>query len=203
MVCAAKSKLLPEVFWDTLSQEQKKTQRSALGLKARCRWLEAPTCRAVFQKNSTQQPQSPGSASIRGAAWSADTGLSYPTPRHTAWASLGTGMNPWLQTLKPPRDQEIWTGRVLSTGICALNKATSPQAASLLCQHKYHLPHWGFFYRQNRMPDTEPVQERNGSASLQSWIFQGEGLLPTGQVPPIRERANYGTKELVWVHLHS
>lgn len=64
MVSPAKSKWLPEVFWGTLSQEQKK--KSALGLKARCRWLEAPTSRTVFQKNSSQQPHSPGRASIHG-----------------------------------------------------------------------------------------------------------------------------------------
>lgn len=176
MVSAAKSKLLPEVFWDTLSQEQKKKKKkSALGLKARCRWLEAPTCRAVFQKNSTHQPQRPGSASIRGAAWSADTGLSYPTPRHTVWASLGTGMNPWLQTAKPPRDQEIWTERVLSTGICALNKATSPQAASLLCQHKYHLPHWGFF---------------TGKTECLTWSQSRKGM---AQLPPVLSIPGWGS----------
>lgn len=126
------------------------------------------------------------------------------TPRHMAWASSDIGRNPWLQTVKPPRDQETWTGRVLSTGICALNKATSLQAASFLCQHKYHLPTGAFltFYRQNRMPDMEPVQERDGSASLQSWVFQGEDLLQTGQVAPIKERANYGAKVLVLVRLH-
>lgn len=158
MACPAKSKLLPEVFWDTLSQEQKNKKKVLWDL--RCRWLEAPTSRAVFQKNSSQQPHSPGSASIHGAPWSADTGLSYPTPSHTMWASLGTGTNPWPQTVKPPRDQEIWTGRALSTGICALNKATSPQAASLLCQHKYHVPHWGFSHifkaKQNAWHGTSP-----------------------------------------------
>lgn len=90
---------------------------------------------AATQPWKCQHPQ--GSSGVR-------TRASNPTPGQAVWASSGTGMNPWLQTVKPPRDQEIWTGRVLSTGICALNKATSLRAASLLCQHKSHLPHRGF-----------------------------------------------------------
>lgn len=81
-----------------------------------------------------------------GLQWGADADLSNPMSSYTVRANSGRGRgtNPWLQTVKPPRAQEIWTGRVLSTGICALNKATSPWAAPLLCQHKSHLPHRGF-----------------------------------------------------------
>lgn len=145
MVSPAKSKLLPEVFWDALSQEQKK-KKGLWDLRQDVDDLRHPLPKLSSRKTPHSSHTALEVPASTGLQWGADAGLSKPKPSHAVWASLGTGTgtNPWLQTVNPPGDQEIWTGRVLSTGICALNKATSPQAASLLCQHKSHLPHWGF-----------------------------------------------------------
>lgn len=144
MVSLAKSKLLPEVFWDTLSQEQKKRWGGALGFKARFRWLEAPTSKDVIQKNSTQKPHNPANASIHRAPVGHRRRPEAPHRATQCGQAQPQAQSPRLQAVNPPRDQEIWTGRVLSTGISALNKATSPLVSSLLWQQKSFLPHWGF-----------------------------------------------------------
>lgn len=132
------------------------------------------------------------------ALWSADTGLSCPhwaTRCEPAWAQ---GPVPAYTLLNLPVTRKYELG-----GFC-------PQASVLWT--KLHLcrlllsfaststiyPTGAFltFYKQNRMPDMEPAQERNSSAPLQSWVSQSEGLLPTGQVAPIRDRANYEIKVL-------
>lgn len=132
--------LLRHIEWGT----EKKRKKGLWDLRQDVDDLRHPLPKLSSRKtpaNSHTALQVPAST---GLQWGADAGLPNPTPSYTAWASLGTGRNPWLQTVKPPRDQEIWNRRVLSTGICVLNKATSPQAVSLLWQHKSHLPHQGF-----------------------------------------------------------
>lgn len=85
-----------------------------------------------------------------------------------------------LQTVKPPRDQEIGTRRVLSTGIHALNKATSLRGcfSPLPAQVTFTTPVL-FSYFLGKTEGLMQGQSGKGTAqpSLQSWVFQGEGLV--------------------------
>lgn len=165
MISAAKSKLLPEVFWDTLSQEQKKKKRKVLwDLRQDVDGLRHPLAELSSRKTppiSHRGLEVPASAGLRGAQTRAS-----PTPRRDtqceqAWAQAWI---PGCRLLNLPG-----TRKYELRGFC-------PQASVLWT--KLHLRRLllsfaststiyptGVFYRQNRMPDMEPVQERNGSAS--------------------------------------
>lgn len=203
MVSPAKSKLLPEVFWDTLSQEQGK-KKVLWDLRQDVDGLRHPLQELSSRKtppSSHTALEVPASMGLRGAQTRAS-----PTPRRAtrceqAWAQ---GQTPAYRLLNLPGTRKYELGQFCPQASVLWTKLHLHRLPLAFASTSTIYPTGAFltFYRQNRMPDMEPGQERDGSAPLQSWVFQDKGLLLTGQVAPFRETATFGTKVLVLVHLH-
>lgn len=188
------------MYW--VRNRKKKKKKRVLGLKARCRWLEASTSKAVIQKNSTQQPHSPGSASIHRAPVGCGRGPQTPRQARRCGQARAQGWIPGYRLLNLPETRKYEPG-----GFC-------PQASVLwtklhLCglllsfastSHIYPTGAFLTFYRRNRTPDVGPVRERDGSAPTPvSLTLQGEGLVQRGgQVAHSRDSKLWGP---VVVHL--